>query len=331
MALNTKRLGRSQRSSKINLSGFFRLVDGKNVVRIFTFKHKVQKSDFVKGFYNKDDDIKAGKVFDELEREVPRHFTEEGVINCPKGDCEWCKEANELLNSKSKKDQKAGKQLAASKGFYVNLIDLQSNDREMQIGTLPSMVFSDVLSYVCDPEFGEDILGVNGRDFLIDRDSKQVPAKMYVVKIRDEKRCEKLEGEYEPEDLFNVSALEPGWSSNEDLNKYVSEETDNDKVTRITDQKAVESKENPFNDDVDKNQRLPWDKGKEEDGGVFELKDIVKFDDEEEGTLQGCIVELSSTVAAIQTGKKNSYIFDVGIAEITLVKKGKKSSGRRRS
>lgn len=344
MALNTKRLGRTKKSTKGNSGGFFRLEEGKNIIRVFTFNHKVTKSDFTKGLYKKNDGIDVGQVFDEVEREVPRHFTEEGVVNCPKGDCEWCVDAKELLDSKQKADKKAGKQLSASKAFYVNLVDIQSEDREMQIGGLPQTVFDVILGYIIDPEFGEDILGEEGRDFIVDRDKSQSPSKVYSVKIRDEKRCEKLEGDYEPEDLFDgVSALEPGWSSNEDLNSFEgSDETDKEKVDRkksaknSKDGKKNKSKsknkdENPFKDgDDNSSKNLPWDKNDSSEAAILETGDTVSFEDEDEGTLKGVVCEINDEVAAVQTGKKSSDIFDIPFSELTLIKKGKKKSGGRR-
>lgn len=353
--LNKKRISRARKSTNMNNTGFKKLVDGRNVVRVFAFEHTVTKEDFKKGIYRESDGIKVGEAYDEIDREVYRHFTENGVINCPGGNCKWCDESKDLLSSKNKRDQKAGKQLRANRSFYVNLVDMEEIEKGVQICGLPQTVYSEVLAYIEDPEFGESILGIDGRDIIIERDSKESPQNMYTVKLRDEKRSEKLEGDFNVVDLFEMSALEPGWSSDEDLNMYDKGSPDDDETTTeekskseervIPKKKTMSEKEekekNPFKDEdaespksrkrtSSDDDKLPWEKNDE-----IGLGDIVSFTDDGED-YDGRVIEIDDKNAAVQTGENDSDIFDIPVDELKLVQKNKpettkKGSARRRS
>jgi len=343
MALNKSRLNRSRRSTSRGSGGFLKLGDGKNILRIFSFEHTVRKKDFKKGFYRESDGIKVGDTFDEVDREVSRHFTDDGVINCIGSGCQYCEEADDLMASNKKRDQKAGKQLSASRSFYVNAVDIDNPDGGVQMCGLPQTVYSEVLSYLEDPEFGEDILGVDGRDFIIERDSKQLPQNMYSVKLRDEKRCEKLEGEFEVTNLFDCAALEPGWSSEESINQYetqVPEDEEDDKKDSRKSSNGKDKEENDFKDEDEKDSKSnrrrntsgkpPWEKDDTEDAVFLEVGDIVSFDDEGE-TFDGYIEEINDDTAAVQTGKKSTDIFDIPLDELTLVEKAKKQKTKPKS
>lgn len=363
MALNTRRLDRSKQSSNVNTSGasFFKFSEGKNLVRLFSWPHTVRKSDFTRGFYRKDDGIKVGDSFDELDREVYRHFTEGGIVNCVGEDCKYCEESDTLLDSKNKRDQRAGNDIRANRAFYINLLDVDEPEKQIQIGSIPQSVYGKMLAYIQDPEFGEEILGKTGRDFIVERNSKLTPDKMYTVKLRDEKRCEKYEGELNPINLFDCKALDPGWSINEELNsvKEVEEEVRETNIKKsnenVDDKEKSENKskstpkdkDNDFEDEVDTNKtknkkntddKPPWEKDEEtsnDEDEFFEINDIVSFTDGDEGEIDGYVYEINDDMIAIQTGKTNADIFDVSIHEVTLVKKAKKvnkakKSGRRR-
>ena len=342
MALNKKRLNRTKESTKGG-GGFYRFQEGRNIVRFFSFSHKVVQLDFDKGIYKQSDGIKVGETYDEIEMEVLKHYIEEGIVNCPKGDCKWCEDAEKLLSSKSKADKKAGKDIKASKSFCVNTVDIQSDSKAMQLGSLPSSVYDTVLSYICDPEYGESVLGSEGRDFIVDRDTNQIPAKMYVTKIRDKDKCEVLGNDYELQDLFYINALEPGYSSVDELNTFENEETEEEKKQRLKEEKAAakkatktktpkassktkteETEGNPFKDTDTSGGKLPW-----EGNTKFELKDIVSFEEKGE-TFKGYIVEIGDDIIGVQTGKKDSDIFDIPPNELTFMEKAKKTGGRRR-
>lgn len=359
MSLNTRRLDRSKKASKKGSGGsFFQFEDGKNIIRVFTFNHTVRESDFSRGFYFKDDGVKVGDNFDEIDREVWRHFTEDGVVNCIGKNCSHCADSDDLIKSKHKRDKKAGQDLRASRAFYINLVNVQDAGAGMQIGSIPQSVYGEILTYIQDPEFGESILGAEGRDFIVERDTSLTPDKMYRVKLRDEKNCEDMDGELETTNLFDCIALEPGWSSNEDLNEsdpdVIPDSDDEEKPKKSTTSKSKPSnkkpsgkrkEENDFEDEEKpkgksgSGSKPPWEKGgkeskDEEPPDEFKLKDIVSFSDPDEGDMDGYILEIDETnqVAAIQTGTEDTDIFDIPFEEITLVERPKpKSGGRRRS
>jgi len=340
MALNKRRLERSKNRSRGGGGGnFHRLRDGRNLVRIFSFPHEVAEEDFTKGIYKKGE-VEVGDTFDEVEREVASHFLDDGSLNCIGSGCEHCAEAKKLSGSKSKSDQKLGRQLSARRRFYVNLVDIEESDAGVQLSALPQSVFNAVLNYIMDPDFGEEILGPEGRDFIIDRDSKESPDKMYAVRLRDEKKCEELSADLQDDvtDLFTCKALEPGWSSNSDLNE--AEEKDDEtkkeqtrRSSRARDKdddepkksgkRSSKKKDNDFEDDDTSGDKAPWDEGKE-DAPAFKEKDKVTFEDAGE-TLTGKIVEFddSGDVAAVEVGNE---IYDIPVVELTAAKK----SSRRR-
>lgn len=337
MALNKRRLARSQQSTRGGGGDFMRLKDGKNTVRIFSFPHTVTKNDFTRGIYKEKDEIEVGDKFDEIEREVPRHFTEDGVVNCPGANCRWCVEAAELLASPDKADQKAGKKLQASRHFYVNAVDVDNVEAGMQIGQFPSSVFNAILTYITDPEYGESILGCKGRDFIIDRDSNESPQNMYKTRIRDKERCEELDEDLQSQvrDMFTMKVLEPGWSSEESLNSMGDEKDPEESDIKEKDERSSTGAKDDDDRPGDlKDQKPgkpakdgdtpPWDKSRKhavESSPSFKVEDIVTFVDDGE-TLTGEIKEINGDMSVIKAGK---HLYDIPLNEL----KPKSRSGRR--
>lgn len=324
VGLNKRRLDRSQKASSFSSGGFFRFKNGRNKIRVFSFKHKVVDLDFKKGFYKKGE-AKIGEKFDEIDREVLRHFTEEGVINCLLTDCKYCDESNQYLESSKKSDKKIGTQLSARRAFYVNMIDIDNQEAGIQLGCITSSVYNVILSYVTDPEFGEDILGYNGRDFVVDFDKNLDPSKMYTVKIRDAERCEELSEDLQDTvtDLFRCEALEAGWSSNENLSE--SEGTGEDDQDKVDRKKSAKKDDEDLQDDESTEEdggKLPWEKG---EAGIKEGAS-VEFVDEGE-TLEGIIDDINTKdeEAAVKVGDE---IYDIPIDELTVIEKKKKSRKR---
>jgi len=326
MGLNMKRLDRSKQAVNSGSGGgFMRLQNKRNILRIFTFPHKVTKNDFTRGFYSKTDKIKLGEEFDELERAVPRHFTDEGIVNCVVTDCDHCKTAAKLLGSSNKNDQKLGKRLKANTAFYVNVMDLENKDAGLQICALPPIVFNEILTYVLDPEYGEGILGGEGRDFLIDRDTSKPPAKMYNVKLRDEKRCKPIDEEgLEPADLFEVPALEPGWSvvdgldesEKPDKDEELEDEEPEEKDEGLEDEEPEEKDEEP--EDV-----LPW-----ELPAWCKAGNTVSFDDGDGNTLKGKLVEFDAGKDEFDVDVDGD-VWSLKFEELKHVPTGKKKSTKK--
>lgn len=214
MALNTRRMERSKNLAGSSGGAFLKLKNGKNTIRVFSFAHEAVEADFTRGLYKKSDGIKVGEEFDEVERVCWQHFSEEGVDNCPRINCDTCASSDEYMASKDKSDQKLGKDMRASKRFYVNVVNLDEIDKGVQICPLPASVFNVILEYIMDPEYGEDVLGCKGRDFMIQRDTSLEPSKMYMVKLRDANRCEELDEDLQSKaiDLFQMTSLDAGYA-----------------------------------------------------------------------------------------------------------------------
>lgn len=282
MALNTTRAKRSQKRASGGGGGqFMRLDTGKRYnLRFFVFPHEVAEEDFERGLYKKGD-LKIGDTSDELEREVWTHFGDDGISNCEGRGCPICAEAKPLMDSKDKKDQKRGKDMSARKRFYLNCVDTDNVDKGMQIVPVPGSVFKVIIDYVLDPEYGEDILGVKGRDFILDKDTTQAFDKMYSMKLRDEKRCAELDDELAEKvtDLFTMDALEAGWSSSggsSDSAKSKDDDADDDDP----DEEDVKPKGKPAPKEKEKPAK-PAAKAKPKDDDEEDDNDFEDDDEEE--------------------------------------------------
>lgn len=217
MALSKGRLEKSKKKTDSGGdSSILKIEEGKNYIRVFPFSHTVTEEDFQNHVYGKKE-AEIGEEMEELTRVVPVHYGEEdGPINCLISDCGFCEKANEYKKSPDKDDQKIWRELRASDRFYMNVVNMDNNVG-MQICQVPSSVYSEILSYVMDPEYGEEILGSTGRDFIINKNPKaKSPSDYYSVKLRDEKRCEELDSELDSkvQDLNKMNILNPGWSKN---------------------------------------------------------------------------------------------------------------------
>lgn len=330
MKLNTKRLDRScseSRNTGGGGGGFYRLVDGRNILRIFTFNHTVTKADFKKGLYKKSDDIEVGEDYDEIERAVPRHFTDEGIINCTPGDCEHCDKANDLKDSKDKDDQKLYKQIRATIGYYVNVVNVEDEESGMQVCPFPPSVFNEILTYIMDPEYGEEILGCKGRDFIIDRDSKASPANMYKIKLREAKRCEKLDEDLADDvtDLFDFGPLEPGFDSNssdDEKKEKKKEKGEDEERPRGKKRNPFKDKEKGGEDEVD--DTLPW-----ETPEWFEKGAEVEFEDDDGNTLRGKVKSTEPDGEEYDIDVDGD-VWGLKLSELTPVKKSKKKDSKKK-
>jgi hypothetical protein len=285
MSLNKRRIERSKRSTNVSGGSFARLVDGRNIIRVFPFHHKITEGDFKAGFYKESDGFKVGDEFDEIERSAAVHFTEDGIVNCMVHDCEFCADSKKYLASADKRDQKIGRDMRANKRYHVNAVNMENNEG-MQIFALPQSVFSEIISYIDDPEYGESVLGSKGRDFIIDRDVSQDPQNVYAVKLRDANKCIELKREIMEGivDLFELSVLDPGWKSDKQQSGKsapAEKEKSVDKV-KSPDQNPYKDEESPKERRKDSpavnpdNPPLPWDEKKIEVGSTVSFKEDGK-------------------------------------------------------
>jgi len=222
MGLNVDRYRHKQERLNTPRGGrFYKMQNGVTHLRLFTFDHKVTKGDYDRGNYNKNVPALAPKIGSketELDREVWLHFREgEGPINCPRdSSCVHCQQSNQLRSSNSKADQQVGKKMSARLQHYINAFVEGADPADLVIATLPSSVFAEILGYVANPEYDPDeLFGLEGRDFIITRDSNKTPDKMYQVQLRDAKRSAKLPKALLENivDLYDMTELNAGWSS----------------------------------------------------------------------------------------------------------------------
>jgi len=179
MALDIERERRKQAAIK-RRSGFsWKPQAGENNIRVFMFNHKVTKQDVMDGSFSKTD---VGKMVQDWDRELQVEYKGKG--------------ANQ------------GK---ISYRYALNIVDLnQDGNKTIQTWIAPSSVRETIGDYVADEDYGEDILGCEGRDFKISYDKDEVPAKMYSVILRDQKHCKELDNELQTQvkDFYNPEIYE---------------------------------------------------------------------------------------------------------------------------
>lgn len=254
MALNVDRYAEKQAKLRSKDGAFWRLQDGKNSFRVFTFDHVVTARDFATGYYVKGapNSPKIGEKVTEIDREQWRHFTGDEVKNCTrKPECPWCLEADELISSGNKADIKMGDNLKARRAFYLNAVDLSAPE-EMKILQVPTSVYNDVITYITSGEHDADeIFGCEGRDFVVTRDSKADPANMYKVLLRDAKKSKPLDAELAESvtDLLDFKMLDAGASGSDDEEEEVTSKSSKKATSTKAKAKTKAKVEEPEDDD----------------------------------------------------------------------------------
>ena len=188
MPLDLTRIKERQRNTESRQMGnFFKAQEGRNMIRVFAFSHKVTKDDVARGLFPKE---KLGKTVEELDRPVSRFFTkgQPPTLHLSDNDPMY-KQYQHVLKSKGKD---AAQGFRPSLQFMINIVDINDPDKGVIEYGAPKTVYHAILGYVLDPEYGETILGCAGRDFIIEYNSKADGAQKYSVKLRDEKKCEAL-------------------------------------------------------------------------------------------------------------------------------------------
>lgn len=264
--LNPQRL--QERADSLQTGGKFnRLKDGKNVLRIFAFPHKVTQDDYKRGIYKKGSPYapKVGETVSEIDRRRVSHFIDDGNQPCTGTGCEHCAAAAKI------RDPKARRQASARQQFEVNAIDPNDLDAGVQIWTLPTSAYRDILAFVNSGEYDIDALfGANGRDFIIKRDKNKPPANMYEVMLRDEAKCQKLDADLQNQviDLIQESSDMAG-----DVDEDEDEKDEDEKNTDGDDEA-----EGDDTDDTDDEDEKPAKKG----GKKQADEDETEEDDDED-------------------------------------------------
>lgn len=130
-------------------------------------------------------------------------------IVCPnhmKGEpCPVCELVDELFKG-DQEDIKQARKLKAKKKYYYNVLDTSLDENDENFGEVMVMstgvtIFEDILSIICDPDFGDITDPDTGRDLIINRSGKSLNTE-YKVNARPKQ----TEVEYEFEDgLYDLS------------------------------------------------------------------------------------------------------------------------------
>lgn len=250
MALNIKKY-KEQQDRMANQGQFGRLSEGKNVLRIFTFTHKVGKEDFARKLYDKDGTAaaKVGETHEELSLKTLVHFPSEGgpPVACTEtSSCSLCREARRLSASNSKTDKKEAKKVGRRTQFIVNAVNMAEPTKMMAM-TLPQSVYNDVLGYLTSDEYdAEALFGINGRDFIITRDKTKPPAQMYEVQLRDSEKCKAL-----PKSMLDgvIDLYSTGFSATQNTadeeEKEVDVDTDDEEEVEVEEEVEEKPKAKP--------------------------------------------------------------------------------------
>jgi hypothetical protein len=165
---------------------------GKNHIRAFKFSHVVTEADVKAGFFPKE---KLGKKIEDFDRPVKLVF---GIGEDKKpvlATKEHQDRYEKLAASNKTSDQSLAEKVKPKISGLLNIVDTDARPFRLQVWKAPPGVVSDLFAKVCDEDYGEAILGPDGRDFTIKFDKSKPPAKMYSIEIRDQDKSPKLPAE----------------------------------------------------------------------------------------------------------------------------------------
>lgn len=171
--------------------------DGPNVIRVLKFKHKVTKEDVLLKLYSKPE---LGTVQEEWcfpftvqygllseNRKVPVASTDDSIAL-------W----KQLNKSTDVEDQKAAEKIRPNTKYAINIVDIDDPQGGVQTYLAAKTVREFIGKYVVDPDFGEAILGVKGRDLKIEYNSKAQSAKeFYSLILMDKVKSRALNSKVE--------------------------------------------------------------------------------------------------------------------------------------
>lgn len=185
--------GIKKRQSEGRKGKFWRPGPGRSHIRIFKFTHLVTEADVKAGYFTKD---KLGKTIEDFDRPVTLIFGQREDKKPVLATKELLEQYERLSTSKSKSDKAMAEKCKPQRKGLLNIVDTDVRPFRMQLWQAPSGVVGDLFAKVCDEDYGEDILGPEGRDYTIKFDKDAAPAKMYSIDVRDREKSPKL-----PEEL----------------------------------------------------------------------------------------------------------------------------------
>lgn len=200
---------------------FFRTVEGKNVLRLFTYDSGIVK----------DED---GEPVTRLERAIRKHYGVDGVkvqkcerTLAPDGrahtECEVCTRVQEIADEEG---EEKVKRLRSNKKFVINLVPIIVGDEaltgepKMTTWEAPTTVIESILAVLEDAEDPSIYFGLNGRDLMVKYDPNADPKSQYVATFRDAEPSAKTSAvlkKYGPAllkgvlDLDSAADLNPDW------------------------------------------------------------------------------------------------------------------------
>jgi hypothetical protein len=189
---------------------FFRCSNGKNLIRIFKFKHEVSKADVAAGYFKKED---IGEEVEELDRPITLHYNYSSDSKKPVvSNRRVMKEYQQLVKSTDENDVKRAEDIKPSKKYFLNVVDINDIDGGVKVFGATKGVYNAILEILMDPEYGGEnkLFGVNGLDFgIIYNKQAASPGDMYKTIPRAGGNSEKLSKDLEKQvvDLYDPKNL----------------------------------------------------------------------------------------------------------------------------
>lgn len=218
------RIREKQLETKRGTGGkYFKAIAGKNIIRVYKFSHLVTADDVKKGYFKKSE---LGKVIEELDRPVIRHFnvSKRPVISNAKLMAEYTR----LKASANPADQSRADQIKPSRSYFLNVVNIDKLGEGMLPYAAPASVYNGILAFIQDPDYGEEILGGQGRDIVIMYDPKAAGATMYRVVPRKEGLSQELPEGLKATDLYLAEAYEQMGEVQDESDEEEAEEEDSE-------------------------------------------------------------------------------------------------------
>jgi hypothetical protein len=249
MALNIQKLQDKQLETSKSSGNFFRCSNGKNLIRIFKFKHEVTKADVVAGYFKKED---IGDEVEELDRPITLHYNYSMESKKPVvSNHRVMKEYQALSRSSDESELKRAEEIRPSKKYFLNVVDVNDVDGGVKVFGATKGVYNAILEVLMDPEYGGEnkLFGCNGLDFgIVYNKQAASPGGMYKVIPRAGGNSEKLSRDLEEQvvDLFDPENLSMFGQVVADEGPTAEAEDDGD-----ADDKPAKASSNGKKDDVD--------------------------------------------------------------------------------
>ena len=281
--LNKIRKKQKETNAKSSGGGYWKPEAGRNTIRVFSFDHKVTKEDVKAGLFEKD---KLGKMVTELDRQVVRFFSPAPRIASEKELEAWRAKFDKCPKAKKQTMKQSGPQTH----WVLNIVDTSAAEPKIVEFAANKTIYNRILGEVLDPDHGEDILGANGRDFVIEYDPEKDGSAKYTVKLRDEKKCEKLpeslEGQvkdyYDPDVYAGLGSGETAKDTSEEEEDESEEEEDEDDLDSDEEDEDDDSSDEDDEESEEEEDSEDEDSDEEEDEEDEDLEDDEDEEEEEE-------------------------------------------------